>query len=93
MPGGIFLGFGFWRCYLYLDRSKNFMKTKGRCDAVQNGILYIEPTCEIRDICPVASKKWQKLRQNPFVKMHKTKIAISGQILRFFAKGKLNLPY
>jgi hypothetical protein len=60
-------------CILYsmTDRAKKFYESQGYSITKAIWRLYIKRTCEVGD-----------MRQKPFVKIDKTKIAISGQILR-----------
>lgn len=73
------------------------MKVKGMASQGQIGV-YILSGLSAKGVYAKwllhSFQKMAKLRRKPFVKIDKTKIAISGQILRKgVAKGKLNLPY
>jgi hypothetical protein len=60
------------------------MKTKGRCDIVQIGVLYIKRTFGNGCICSMAINGFQemaKLRQKSFVKIDNEKVAETLQIL------------
>lgn len=105
---GVFRGEGERVCppLLFLDRvdggvthlfreQKFFMKTKGEASQWRFGV-YILTRLSAMGVYTQwllhGFQKMAKLRQKPFVKIDKTKIAISGQMLRKGA-AKVNLIY
>jgi hypothetical protein len=74
---------------------KNFTKTKGIVSQGRYGV-YIPHRLVRMGICSKlllrGFQKMAKLWQKAFVKIDKTKIAISGQMLRYF-REKVNLIY